>query len=1376
MSRNQRKEALNKLKLAKAGKTSRIDQYKVNESNDLILQVDEAEYEKMVEQRRKEKFIVDDMGLGYDDEGEFDIENNSEEYEEAQPEEKEEKPTSQSITNFIKPDVKKPRLISTSTKEEKESRRKNFLSMLDDDEFDKEKLLKPIIEPKNKATLRKGESADAFKKNYDIPIAALKKNVPEKVAPSALASGVESLKRPAPGLNTYEHVEDYHDYEIEASHPPATSYTPKPAQASHPPGPGPMPPMPFSASSSKKSLPQETANQGSSFTRPTQSNPSQPLPPKPSSHPLPSSSLPSSSLQKPLPPAPIPDPMPETSMDLDDQFNPEIKIEEEFQEMEIETATIETLAIENNPEIPIKNGSLQMFWIDAIEDKELMPGKVFLFGKVFLPNLGRYTGACVLISDVKRRFYALPKDEFAENFEEIHKELDGFRKKYGIRKWAMEFKEMKYAFEIPGIPAQARYIEVEYSSMYPAFSQSNFRTVKHVFNGMCSLVENLMVHRRLKGPCWVEIKNPSQPKNKISNCRIELVVNSYEDVEVELLGINNPPPPLSMLCLSIKTSPNKKGENEIYSIGFKVHQKVELTTATEDIPSYMANYSILNTGKEEKISNSFETVRNEKRLLERFLERVSLIDPDFLIAHDLFSDISDKLLTRILALRPDKISQLGRIFRSKPPNLRKDQLYTGNWQFRGLTAGRLLLDTQVSSKELSREKNYNLKELSKNWFQFELTEVDFDLPEIQKDANLARKLVKIVQDECQMVYSIIKHLNIIPLSKELTNIAGNLWLRSLQNQRAERNEMLLIHEFHRLGFIYPDRPEIKYEEKSDKKKNQYSGGKVLDPVSGLYDKYVILLDFNSLYPSIIREYNICFTTVARPKTLEAKDNNDPGTVQEDAAPGVLPDIITHLVNQRRQVKNVMKNESNKSRYKQLDIKQTALKLTANSMYGCLGFKASRFYARAIAALITQIGRNTLERTVKLAKDSLSLEVIYGDTDSIMIHTGLDDIQAAIKKGEELKYLVNKQFKKLEIELDGVFRSMLLLKKKKYAALKVENGQLKREVKGLDMVRRDWCDLSRKLSEQVLDIILSDQAKDEISDKIRTCVEEFYNSFDSRVLSEFIITKQLTKTVDKYKDAYNQPHVQVAIRLQTKQNKSLFKHFIPYVICEGEQSSIASRAYHPEELTSANGTLSIDKKWYITQQIIPPLSRLIEPITLIKLEEIVKILGEDPAKYRQQVVVKKIPLHSKENIKCKCNNPEHEEFDLAMNDDSINCPKCPFASFPQNYASNAMVMFMKKKMMSVYKSEFRCTNLFNCARTSKVRRIRDCGKNGCQGKILPFPQIGELNVELDRCVKLSKKYWTKGHQVLENTYRQSGYKTVDLSAVMINKPNYQRLLI
>lgn len=102
---------------------------------------------------------------------------------------------------------------------------------------------------------------------------------------------------------------------------------------------------------------------------------------------------------------------------------------------------------------------------------------------------------------------------------------------------------------------------------------------------------------------------------------------------------------------------------------------------------------------------------------------------------------------------------------------------------------------------------------------------------------------------------------------------------------------------------------------------------------------------------------------------------------------------------------------------------------------------------------------------------MNLEVIYGDTDSIMINTNSRSLEEVYKLGNKVKAEVNKLYKLLEIDIDGVFKSLLLLKKKKYAALVVENHgegrySVKQELKGLDIVRRDWCDLAKECGKYV----------------------------------------------------------------------------------------------------------------------------------------------------------------------------------------------------------------------------------------------------------------------------------------------------------------------
>ena len=151
------------------------------------------------------------------------------------------------------------------------------------------------------------------------------------------------------------------------------------------------------------------------------------------------------------------------------------------------------------------------------------------------------------------------------------------------------------------------------------------------------------------------------------------------------------------------------------------------------------------------------------------------------------------------------------------------------------------------------------------------------------------------------------------------------------------------------------------------------------------------MDFNSLYPSIIQEFNICFTTVDRNKEdIDELPSVPPSEVDQ----GVLPRLLANLVDRRREVKKVMKTETDPHKRVQCDIRQQALKLTANSMYGCLGYVNSRFYAKPLAMLVTNKGREILMNTRQLA-ESMNLLVVYGDTDSVMIDTGCDNYADAV---------------------------------------------------------------------------------------------------------------------------------------------------------------------------------------------------------------------------------------------------------------------------------------------------------------------------------------------------------------------------------------------
>jgi len=160
-----------------------------------------------------------------------------------------------------------------------------------------------------------------------------------------------------------------------------------------------------------------------------------------------------------------------------------------------------------------------------------------------------------------------------------------------------------------------------------------------------------------------------------------------------------------------------------------------------------------------------------------------------------------------------------------------------------------------------------------------------------------------------------------PFSQYLELTCRNL---TLNGGRAVRNEFILLHEFHRLKYVCPDKTfqqkktrtvvnednEEVTVAKTTRGKAQYAGGLVFEPKRGLWDTYIMVMDFNSLYPSIIQEYNIDFTTVERDQTEEeVEEGKIPDVPGGEAAQGVLPRIIATLVGRRKQVKALMKDKS-----------------------------------------------------------------------------------------------------------------------------------------------------------------------------------------------------------------------------------------------------------------------------------------------------------------------------------------------------------------------------------------------------------------------------------------------------------------------------------
>ncbi|XP_057330411.1 DNA polymerase alpha catalytic subunit [Microplitis mediator] len=908
---------------------------------------------------------------------------------------------------------------------------------------------------------------------------------------------------------------------------------------------------------------------------------------------------------------------------------------------------------------------VKFFWWDAMENPYKNPGVVNLFGKIYIESLDRYESCCLSVKNIPRRIYILPKEKIIDNdtgierlttMKDVYNEFKNLADNNKIYEFRSSTTTKYYAFNHENTPLQSEYLEVRYSSSYPKLD-SNYsgNAIEHIFGTTVNPLELLLIERQIKGPCWLDIKLPIPIENTLTWSKYQLncfkmenitVSNNNNDIDNDNNGRFKKIPPMVIMAIDVRTTLNYKNNNtEITVIGILINDNYNIDKPSPKI-MFNKHYCIITHPKDtnwplyarDKLNNIDKTnviiCDTETDVLENFLNIICDTDPDLLIGYDCGFQF-DIIYRRLIALNIKNLNKIGKLKQNIA-----GQFYGGNnnnnnnskLHLPSLFNGRPICDIVVSVKELNiKIRSYDLDSICNAVLKTKENTIKeikpIECPKFYETTDKIKTLIKITMSEALYILKLMFELNIIPLSLQITCIAGNVLSKTLIGGRAERNEYLLLHAFSNKGYITPDKPKPiinKIKKNSytykQKKKSTYTGGLVLEPKRGFYDKLILLMDFNSLYPSIIQEYNICFTTLPGVCYNDFKDIELP---KQDLDIGIIPTEIRKLVESRRQVKNLMKQHNLTNELKiQYNIRQLALKLTANSMYGCLGAEHCRFYAKNLAEIITLKGREILEDTKKIV-ENFNYDVIYGDTDSLMINTNCLNYDKAYDIAKYIKNNVNKHYKMLELDIDGIFKYLLLYQKKKYAAViinKLSNGeiQLNTEYKGLDIVRRDWCQLACDQGRIILDILFSDNFTEEIKyNKISSTLEDIsYKVYNNKFpLESFIITKQLSKNPNDYQNNNNnnskqqQPHVDIAIRMN-KTGGRMWKagDTISYLICnDGTNNQPNQRAYHIHEFKN-NNNLSIDCIYYLRHQIYPVVSRICEPVDMITEILIIKNLG------------------------------------------------------------------------------------------------------------------------------------------------------------------------
>ena len=366
------------------------------------------------------------------------------------------------------------------------------------------------------------------------------------------------------------------------------------------------------------------------------------------------------------------------------------------------------------------------------------------------------------------------------------------------------------------------------------------------------------------------------------------------------------------------------------------------------------------------------------------------------------------------------------------------------------------------------------------------------------------------------------------------------------------------------------------------------GGHVLEPVSGLYDN-VLVFDFKSLYPSLIRTFQIDpLGFVAEPETGEDLIRA-PNGAHFRREPGILPELLDQLFPRREQATR----DGN-------EIAAFAIKILMNSFFGVLGTTVCRFYNPDVANAITSFGRELLlwsKRRIELD----GLRVLYGDTDSLFVETGSADPRAAHQLGEELCARLNKDLaehieqiwrveSRMEIEFEKLYSRLFLPHvrhgtrgaRKRYAGLIAEDGEEQVVFTGMEVVRRDWTDLARQMQRELYDLLFHDQPVD------RLVRERVAALRDGEFDRELVYRKSLRKDPSAYTST-TPPHVAAARKMSGKPGRR-----ISYVM------TVAGPEPAEEQANS------LDYEHYVQKQIRP----IAEPVLEVLNLNFEKVIGDD----------------------------------------------------------------------------------------------------------------------------------------------------------------------
>jgi DNA polymerase I len=387
-----------------------------------------------------------------------------------------------------------------------------------------------------------------------------------------------------------------------------------------------------------------------------------------------------------------------------------------------------------------------------------------------------------------------------------------------------------------------------------------------------------------------------------------------------------------------------------------------------------------------------------------------------------------------------------------------------------------------------------------------------------------------------------------------------------------RVDSYLVTQAHRIGELIPTRNEQPFF--------TYRGALVLEPTAGLHEN-VAVLDFSSMYPALMKEYNLSPDTLVHPGESASGDAvyimPDVNHRFRKKPDGFYKTVLTTLINERSSLKkqlDELKQRTESTEYRVLKDRERALKVITNACYGYVGWAGARWYAREVAESAAALGRLTITKTIEHAR-AIGLNIIYSDTDSIFVSNERSKIA-------ELIHWAEKKFEGIEIRVEQVYNRILFTEAmKRYAGLRPDKTI---DIVGLEVIRGDWSEIAHQVQEQVLREILANNSTEKAIEAVKATIRRLRNG--EVPIADLTIRKTLTKRLEKY--AVRAPHVEVARKLISEGWRLSVGDKVSYVITKGP-GNLFKKARPYSQVKPDD----IDTEYYLENQIKPAAMRILE---------------------------------------------------------------------------------------------------------------------------------------------------------------------------------------